>query len=91
MEQKSPKDDLGLPLSYLEFLDTKKLTLHKDGGLNDISPNAIKAPNEENRRTLFDICRNYFNGEINIKEWQRGSLKILPKRETILTHIIGEG
>ena len=69
LEQKSSKDDLGLPLSYLEFLDTiKKITLHKGGGLNGISPNAIKALNEENRRTLFDVCRQYFNDEINIEE-----------------------
>ena len=43
LEQKSSKDDLGLPLPYLEFLDAiKKLTFHKAGGLYGISPNAIK-------------------------------------------------
>ena len=52
LEHKSSRDDLGLPLSYLEFLDAiKKFILHKAGGLNGISPNAIKALNEENMRT----------------------------------------
>ena len=29
---------------------------------------------------MFDIWRQYFNDEVNIEEWQRGSLKILPKK-----------
>ena len=43
LKYKLSNDDLGLPLSYLEFLDAiKKLTFHKAGGLYGISPNAIK-------------------------------------------------
>lgn len=69
LDNKSTKEDFELPLSYSEFLNAiKKFTHHKTAGLNGIPPNTIKALNEENRRTLFDICVKYFDGEVNIKE-----------------------
>ena len=52
-------------------------------GINDISPNAIKALNVEIKSTLFDNCVNYLHGEVNIEEWQRGSLQILLQKGDI--------
>ena len=70
LQNKSTKEDLGLPFSYLTFLNViKTLTLHKAVNLNDISPNAIKDLNEENRHTLFDICVKNFDGEVSIEGW----------------------
>ena len=38
-----------------------KLTLHKAPGLNRVSPNAIKALDEDHIQVLFDICSSYLN------------------------------
>ena len=69
LKKKSTKEDLGSLLSDFEFSNAiKKLTIHKVTGLNDISPNVVKALNERNRRILFDICVKYFDGDVNIEE-----------------------
>ena len=52
---------MNLPLSKNEFNKAIiKLILHKAPGANGISPNAIKALNDENKSHLFKICYDYF-------------------------------
>ena len=58
----------------------KRIILHKAPGLNGVSPNAIKALDDENRNVLFEICYDFFDGNVEIEEWQIGNLKILPKK-----------
>ena len=58
----------------------KKLTPHKAPGLNRVSPNVIKALDEENIQVIFNICSRSFEGDFKIEEWQIGSLKILSKK-----------
>ena len=55
------------------------MTIHRSTGDNGISPNAIKALDKENRSFLFEICSDFFENKVDIKEWQIGVLKILQK------------
>ena len=81
LSQKPINNNINSPLSWKEFIIAiNKLTLHKDPGLNGISPNAMKALNDENMRVLFEICSEYFNGDLYTEEWKIGNLKFLSKR-----------
>ena len=65
----------------IEFNKTiTKIILHKAPGLNDVSPNAIKALNDENRLILFQICSDFLDNDVEIEDWKVGNLKILPKK-----------
>ena len=56
------------PLSLLEFNKAiMKIILHKDPGLNGVSPNAIKALNDENRLILFQICSDFLDNDVEKK------------------------
>ena len=66
-----------------------KLTLRRAAGDNRVSPNVIKALDKENRIFLFEICSDFFENKVNIKEWLIGVLKILKKKEILLIPIIG--
>ena len=55
------------------------MTIHRSTGDNGIPPNAIKALDKENRSFLFEICSDFFENKVDIKEWQIGVLKILQK------------
>ena len=48
--------------------------------MDGVSPNTIKALDDENRNVLFQICSDFFNGNVEIEDWQIGNLKILPKK-----------
>ena len=64
---------MNLPLSLYEFEQViRKLILHKAPISNEVSPNAIKELNEENRMFLFKICYDYFKNDQEIEEWQKG-------------------
>ena len=81
LQQNPVRSDMNIPLSLFEFENTiRKLILHKAPGSNGVSPNAIKALNKENRLFLFQICYDYFENDQEIEEWQKGCLKILPKK-----------
>ena len=68
-------------MNFQEFnVAIKKLTLHKATGLNGVSPNAIKALDDDNKLILFRLCAEYFDNTVDIEEWHMGSLKILPKK-----------
>ena len=55
------------PLTYEEFnISIGTLILHKVSGIDGISQNAIKALGVRNRKYLFDICSEYFNGDMDI-------------------------
>ena len=41
---------------------------HKTPGVNGISPNTIKALNDKNKNTLFEIYSYYFNNNPTIEE-----------------------
>ena len=47
----------------------KKIILHKTLGLNGVSPNVIKALDDENRNVLFGICYYFFDDNVEIEEW----------------------
>ena len=84
LSNKEINTNLDIPLSLKEFKwAIKKLTLHKNPGLNRVPPNAIKALNEENIQVLFDINSRYFEGNFKIEEWQIGRLKILPQKDDL--------
>lgn len=69
------------PLNFIEFEYTiNKLTLHKAPDFNRVSLNALNALDYDNIMISFVICSDYFGGRYSIKEWQAGSLKILPKK-----------
>ena len=69
--QKPVNNNINSPLSWKKLLIAiNKLTLHKAPGLNDISPNTIKAWNDENMRVLFQIYSSYFNDDLYIEEWK---------------------
>ena len=69
------------PLTYEEFnISIGTLILHKVLGIDGIFQNAKKALDVRNRKYLFDICSEYFNGDMDIPEWQMGSCNILPKK-----------
>ena len=81
---------MNLPLSLFEFENAiRKLILHKTPGDNGVSLNAIKALNKENRLLLFQICYDYFENDQEIEEWQKGCLKILPKKVIYRIQITG--
>ena len=81
LKQKPILSDMNLPLSLYKFKQAiRKLILHKAPASNRVSPNAIKALNEKNRMFLFKICYDYFENIQEIEEWQKGCLKILPKK-----------
>lgn len=44
-----------------------------------ISPNVIKVLNTENKKTIFDICSDYFDNVIGIKQKQLFFLNIFEK------------
>ena len=56
------------------------MTLHKAPGLNVILSNAVKVLNDENKKILFNIFSNCFDGDEIIDDWQLGSLKVIPKK-----------
>ena len=72
---------LDLPLTFSEFEDAlKKLTWHKAPGINHISPNALKALNDSNRRILFHNVEQWWNNDsIDHPEWHEAGLRPLPK------------
>ena len=79
--QRKTYSSMNLPLSKSEFNKAIiKLILHKSPGANGISPNAIKALNDENKSHLFKICYDYFEDNETIEDWQIECLKILPKK-----------
>ena len=81
IKEKPTLKQLNDPLTRMEFNQAiKKIILHKAPGLNGVSPNAIKALDDENRNVLFEICYDFFDGNVEIEEWQIGNLKILPKK-----------
>ena len=83
--QKEMCQDIGSPLNFQEFnVAIKKLTLHKATGLNGVSPNAIKALDDDNKLILFRLCAEYFDNTVDIEEWLMGSLKILPKKGDLM-------
>ena len=51
----------------------------------------MKSLDVRNRKYLFDICSEYFNGNLAIPEWQIGSLKILPKEGDLASLINWRG
>lgn len=64
----------------MKFKNTMtKLTLHKSPGLNGVFPNVLKVLDDDNTMIWIEICSKYFEGNYDIKEWQVGSLTILPK------------
>ena len=80
LSQKPIYNNINSPLSWKEFIFTiNTLTLHKAPDLNGISPNTIKAFNDESKHVLFKICSEYFNDELDIEEWKVGNIKILSK------------
>ena len=79
------------PLSLIEFNKAiMKVILHKAISLNGVSPNAIKALNDENRLILFQICLDFSDNDVKIEDCQVENFKILPKKKTLLIQIIGE-
>ena len=58
----------------------EKMIPHKSPGLNGVSPNTIKALDNENRNMLFQICSDFPDSGVEIENWQIGNLKILPKK-----------
>ena len=87
----SPSNHLNDPLSLIEFNKAiMKVILHKDTSLNGVSPNAIKALNDENRLILFQICLDFLDNDVKIEDCQVENFKILPKKETLQIQIIAE-
>ena len=85
LEDKPMKMSLNEALTFLEFKNAIKiLTLHKAPGLNGVSPNAIKALDDDNMIILFEICSKHFEGDCDILEWQVGTLTILPKKRDLI-------
>ena len=63
------KTHINFSLSIKEFnITINKLILHKAPGFNGISPNAIKALDEECSNLLFKIFSEYFYNKIDIYE-----------------------
>ena len=91
IKKKPVLNNLNDPLSLIEFnKGITKIFLHIAPGLNGVSPNAIKALNDENRLILFQICSDCLDNDVKIEDWKIGNLKILLKKENLQIQIIGE-
>ena len=91
LKKKPTLKQLNDPLTRMEFNRAiKKIILHKAPGLTGVSPNEIKALDDENRKVIFGICYDFFDDNVEIEEWQIGNLKILQKKGTPQIQTIGE-
>ena len=91
IKKKPVLNHLNDPLSLIEFNKAiTKIILHKAPSLNGLSPNAIKALNDENRLILFQICLDFLDNDVKIEDCLVENFKILPKKETLRIQIIGE-
>ena len=62
-----------------------KLTWHKAGSENCVSPNALKVLNYNNRRKLLDFITLWLtNDYFTYPQWLRSPLKVLPKKGDLL-------
>ena len=48
----------------------EKMIPHKSPGLNGVSPNTIKALDNENRNMLFQICSDFPDSGVEIENWK---------------------
>ena len=56
-----------------------KLANEKSPGLNNIPPDAFKAPSNQNIDILLDLCNAYWNGDIEFDKYQKGRVVPVPK------------
>ena len=60
-----------------------KLSNSKSPGLNDVTPNAFKALDEQNLLTLMNFFDSYWMEETDFTEWHKGQLVPVPKSRYI--------
>ena len=75
-------DNLDRDILYSDFnLALKKLTWHKSGGLNHISPNALKALSTEHKMILFGYVKKWWDDpNVDYDDWHNATLVPLPKK-----------
>ena len=76
-------------MSFYEFKEAiKKLVLHKDPGINGVSPNAIKALNHDNKKsclkyvlTILTIRLKLMNGKLVMLKYYKKNRFIQPEQQ----------
>ena len=82
--QKEMCHDIDGPLDFQKCnVAIINLTFHKTPGLNGVSPNTIKALDNDKTLILFRLCADYFDNKVDIKEWDMESFNVLPKKEDL--------
>ena len=82
---------LDVPMSFFEFKEAiKKLVLHKAPGLNEVSPNAIKALNIENKKTFLKYVLTSLTMKLKLKNEKSVTSKFCQRKEIYPTQTIGE-
>ena len=80
VRQRCIRHDIGNELTVQEFKEAlNSLANHKAPALNGVTAEALKALDDTHCSSLFEILQRFYTDDIDIEEWKKGNLKVLPK------------
>ena len=82
-KQRERLDQLDDPITQIEFITaTNNLKNNKSPGMNGIPCDTFKAMDTKNKQNVFNLIKDYWNGNSDYDEWHTGKGIPVPQNET---------